>query len=125
MPHSTVARVLFGNYSSTIITHALPISKFQTILFVKAYRSYWSYDIANKKKYNLCNPLLHLINIFGDKITHNTMYNTLKQDKTIVDNIDKSSYEGMHGKFSILYDIFSNHYKQNYKKFYEDGPFSI
>jgi len=125
LPHSTVARVLFGNYSSTIVTHALPISKFRTILFVKAYRNYWSYDISNKKNYNLFYPFLKLINIFGDKITHNTMYNTLKQDKAIIDNIDKSSYEGMHGKFSIVYDIFSNHYKKNYKYFYEDGPSSI
>jgi hypothetical protein len=47
------------------------------------------------------------------------MYNTLKQDKAIVDNIDKSSYEAMNGKFSIVYDMFSNHYKNNYKMFYE------
>jgi phenylpropionate dioxygenase-like ring-hydroxylating dioxygenase large terminal subunit len=125
LPHSTVARVLFGNFTSTIITHALPISKFKTKLFVKAYRSYWSYDINNKKKYNLLYPLLHLINILGDKVTQNTMYSTLKQDKSIVDNIDKKDYESMHGKFSIVYDMFSNHYKNNYKKYYEDGPFSI
>ena len=125
LPHTTVARVLFGNYTSTIITHALPISKFKTALFVKAYRNYWSYDLSNKKHYTLWHSFLNLINIFGDKITHNTMYATLKQDKAIVDNIDKSSYEGMHGKFSILYDVFSNHYKQQYKKYYEDGPFTI
>ena len=53
------------------------------------------------------------------------MYSTLKQDKSIVDFIDKSNYESMHGKFSIVYDIFSNHYKINYKRFYEDGPFNI
>ena len=41
------------------------------------------------------------------------MYTTLKQDKSIVDFIDKSSYQGMHGKFSIIYDTFSNHYKNN------------
>jgi phenylpropionate dioxygenase-like ring-hydroxylating dioxygenase large terminal subunit len=125
LPHSTVARVLFGNFSSTIITHALPISKFKTKLFVKAYRNYWSYDINNSKNHNFLLPLLYLINIFGDKITKNTMYSTLKQDKSIVDFIDKTNYESMHGKFSILYDVFSNHYKLNYKRFYEDGPFTI
>ena len=125
LPHTTVARVLFGNYSSTIITHALPISKFKTILFVKAYRNYWCFNLSDEKIYNLCNPFLNVINIFGDKITHNTMYTTLKQDKAIVDNIDKSSYEGMHGKFSITYDMFSNDYKNKYKYLYEDGPFSI
>ena len=125
LPHSTVARVKFGDLSSTIITHALPISKFKTKLFVKAYRNYWSYDINNNKNHNIFLPLLYLINIFGDKITQNTMYSTLKQDKSIVDFIDKTNYESMHGKFSIVYDIFSNHYKNNYKKFYEDGPFNI
>jgi phenylpropionate dioxygenase-like ring-hydroxylating dioxygenase large terminal subunit len=125
LPHSTVARVKFGNFSSTIITHALPISKFKTKLFVKAYRSYWSYDLNNSKNYNLFYPFLYLINLFGDKITHNTMYSTLKQDKAIVDYIDKTDYQSMHGKFSIVYDMFSNHYKNNYKKYYEDGPFSI
>ena len=125
LPHSTVARVLFGNFSSTIITHALPISKFKTKLFVKAYRNYWSYDTNNIKNQNILLPLLCLINIFGDKLTQNTMYSTLKQDKSIVDFIDKSNYESMHGKFSIVYDLFSNHYKNNYKIFYEDGPFNI
>jgi phenylpropionate dioxygenase-like ring-hydroxylating dioxygenase large terminal subunit len=125
LPHSTVARVKFGNLSSTIITHALPISKFKTKLFVKAYRSYWSYDLKNNKNQNILLPLLHLINLIGDKITKSTMYETLKQDKAIVDYIDKKDYESMHGKFSIVYDMFSNHYKNNYKKYYEDGPFSI
>jgi hypothetical protein len=125
MPHSTVARVIFGNYSSTIITHALPISKFKTKLFVKAYRSYWSYDLNNSKNFNILLPFMYLINMFGDKITENTMYNTLKQDKSIVDFIDKTDYVSMHGKFSIVYDMFSNHYKNNYKQYYEDGPFSI
>ena len=125
LPHSTVARVKFGNLSSTIITHALPVSKFKTKLFVKAYRSYWSYDLENTKNHNILYPFLHLINEFGDQLTHNTMYTTLKQDKAIVDNIDKNDYVSMHGKFSIVYDMFSNHYKNNYKKFYEDGPFSI
>jgi len=109
LPHSTVARVKFGSMSSTIITHALPISKFKTKLFVKAYRSYWSY-YHDKNEFYLFYPFESIINYFGDKITYNTMYNTLKQDKAIVDNIDKTSYEGMHGKFSIVYDMFSNHY---------------
>jgi phenylpropionate dioxygenase-like ring-hydroxylating dioxygenase large terminal subunit len=125
LPHSTVARVLFGDFSSTIITHALPVSKFKTKLFVKAYRNYWSYDINNTKNQNILLPILYLINNFGDKVTQNTMYTTLKQDKSIVDFIDKTNYESMHGKFSIVYDMFSNHYKNNYKKFYEEGPYNI
>jgi len=119
LPHTTVARVKFGSMTSTIITHALPISTFKTKLFVKAYRSYWSYYHEKNTVY-LLHPFESIINYFGDKLTYNTMYTTLKQDKEIVDNIDKSSYEGMHGKFSIVYDMFSNHYKNNYKMFYEN-----
>jgi hypothetical protein len=122
LPHTTVARVLFGNYSSTIITHALPVSRFKTKLFVKAYRSYWYYNLNNDTNY-IMQPFMHLINLLGDKITERTMYSTLKQDKAIVDNIDKTTYEEMHGKFSVYYDMFSNHYKNNYKKFYEEETF--
>ena len=125
LPHTTVARIKFGNFTSTIITHALPISKFKTKLFVKAYRSYWSYDLSNTKNKNIFYPLYNLINYFGDKVTKNTMYKTLKQDKAIVDNIDKTNYQDMHGKFSIIYDMFSNHYKLNYKRFYEESFHTI
>jgi phenylpropionate dioxygenase-like ring-hydroxylating dioxygenase large terminal subunit len=117
LPHTTVARVKFGSMTSTIITHALPVSTFKTKLFVKAYRSYWSYYHEKNTMY-LLHPFESIINYFGDKLTYNTMYTTLKQDKEIVDNIDKTSYEGMHGKFSIVYDMFSNHYKNNYKLFH-------
>jgi phenylpropionate dioxygenase-like ring-hydroxylating dioxygenase large terminal subunit len=125
LPHTTVARVKFGSFTSTIITHALPISKFKTKLFVKAYRSYWSYDLTDEKNKNLFYSLYNLINYLGDKVTKRTMYTTLKQDKAIVDNIDKTNYEDMHGKFSIIYDMFSNHYKLNYKRFYEESFRSI
>ena len=125
LPHTTVARVKFGSFTSTIITHALPISKFKTKLFVKAYRSYWSYDLTDEKNKNLFYSLYNLINYLGDKVTKRTMYTTLKQDKVIVDNIDKTNYEDMHGKFSIIYDMFSNHYKLNYKRFYEESFHSI
>ena len=119
LPHSTVARVRFGPWSSTIITHALPISKFKTRLFVKAYRSYWAHDLS---EINILSPVMWLINMAGDAITKNTMIKTLKEDKRIIDLLDKSSYESMHGKFSIAYDALSNHYKNHYKMFYETGP---
>jgi nitrite reductase/ring-hydroxylating ferredoxin subunit len=118
LPHSTVARVKFADYTSTIITHALPVSRFKTILFVKAYRNYWSFN--TRDKYDPLLPFKHVVNNIGDKFTYKTMGTTLKQDKCIVDFIDKSSYEGMHGKFSIIYDMFSNHYKNNYRMFYEE-----
>jgi len=120
LPHSTVARVKFGGYTSTIITHALPVSTFKTKLFVKAYRNYWSYNNKEDNYMNVLYPFEYLVNLVGDRFTYNTMFTTLKQDKLIIDYIDKSSYEGMHGKFSIVYDIFSNHYRNNYKLFYEE-----
>ena len=121
LPHSTVARVKFGPFSSTIITHALPISKFKTKLFVKAYRSYWYTDLKSYTNNLFLYPLLFLINKVGDYITRRTMEITLKQDKSIVDYIDKTDYKSMHGKFSIVYDMFSNHYKKAYKYLYESG----
>jgi len=125
LPHSTVARVKFGNWTSTIITHALPISKFKTRLFVKAYRSYWSYDLTKSKNQNILSPFMNAINYFGDKVTENTMFNTLKEDKSIIDLIDKTNYESMHGKFSIVYDALSNHYKNHYKTMYEEDAHEI
>jgi len=123
LPHSTVARVRFGEWTSTIITHALPVSKFKTKLFVKAYRSYWSYDLTDMR-YFLAIPILALINVLGDLLTKTTMESTLAEDKSIVDNIDKT-YEGMHGKFSIIYDLLSNHYRSNYKALYEQGKTDV
>ena len=117
LPHTTVARVIFGNFTSTIITLALPISKFKTKLFVKAYRNYW---YTNLKTTNIFNYVIfRMMNLLGDLITFDTMFKTLKQDKLIIDNIDKISYDCMHGSFSIKYDMMSNHYKHNYKKYFE------
>ena len=115
-PHTTVARVLFGNFTSTIITIAQPISKFKTRLFVKAYRNYWYFNESHNIFEEIHNSL---INNIGNLFTYYTMFETLKQDKRIVDNIDKTDYDTMHGKFSIKYDMMSNHYKHNYKKYFE------
>jgi hypothetical protein len=123
LPHTTVARVKFGNLSSTIITHALPVSvksgMWKTILFVKAYRNYMYFDL--KKNVDWTYPFKFLINKLGNHITLDTMKQTLQQDKEIVDNIDKTDYQSMHGKFSIYYDMLSHHYQNNYKSFYESG----
>lgn len=95
LPHTTVARVIFGEYVSTIITFALPISETKSKLFVKTYRNFWK------------NPI-------GDKITKNMMYNTLLQDKFILENIDPRF---MDGKFNMKFDKLQNTYKTFYKKF--------
>lgn len=119
LPHTTIARVLFGKWASTIVTHALPISKFKTRLFIKVYRNYLYYDLKKMNIFDFMYPFKYLINIFGDYITVNTMKRTVNEDKRIIDNIDKYNYESMHGKFSIINDLLSDHYKENYKKYYE------
>jgi phenylpropionate dioxygenase-like ring-hydroxylating dioxygenase large terminal subunit len=123
LPHTTVARVQFDKWSSTIVTHALPIStklgSLKTKLFVKAYRNYMYYDVKN---IDMIYPLKYLVNTLGNSITLSTMMDTLNQDKAIIDNIDKYSYESMHGKFSVYYDMLSDHYKKNYNLLYETGP---
>ena len=116
LPHTTVARVIFGNFSSTIITIAQPISQFKTRLFVKAYRNYWYFNQSTNIFLTIHN---NCINMIGDLFTYYTMYETLKQDKAIIDNLDKTNYKSMHGHFSIKYDMMANHYKHNYKNLFE------
>jgi phenylpropionate dioxygenase-like ring-hydroxylating dioxygenase large terminal subunit len=123
LPHTTVARVRFGEWSSTIITHALPISTFKTRLFVKAYRNYMYYDLT--KCHDWSYPFKLAINWLGDQLTEDTMITTLNEVKNFIDNIDKHDYESIHGKFSITYDILSDHYKNSYAKYYETGPNQI
>ena len=95
LPHTTVARVIFGEYISTVITFALPIDENKSRLFVKTYRNFWH-------------------NQLGDMVTENMMYNTMLQDKVIVENIDRRFMEG---KFNMKFDKLQNTYKTFYKKF--------
>jgi hypothetical protein len=95
LPHTTVARVIFGEYTSTVITFALPISENKSKLFVKTYRNFWT-------------------NKVGDALTENMMYTTMLQDKAIVENIDMRFMEG---KFNMKFDKLQNTYKTFYKKY--------
>ena len=99
MPHTTVARVIFGEFVSTVITFALPIGDNKSKLFVKTYRNFWK-------------------NSFGDIITKNTMYNTMLQDKLVVESIDNRFIDG---KFNMKFDKLQNTYKSFYKKFIDNG----
>jgi renierapurpurin 18,18'-hydroxylase len=98
LPHTTIARVLFGDYVSTVITFALPISENKSKLFVKTYRNFWH-------------------NHIGDMLTENWMFNTMLQDRCIVENIDKRF---MDGRFNMKYDKLQNTYKTFYKRFIHD-----
>jgi hypothetical protein len=95
LPHTTVARVIFGEFVSTVITFALPVSDDKSVLFVKTYRNFMQ------------NPI-------GDKISEDLMWNTMLQDKVIVENIDKRF---MDGKFNMRFDKLQNTYKSFYKRF--------
>jgi phenylpropionate dioxygenase-like ring-hydroxylating dioxygenase large terminal subunit len=104
LPHTTIARVIFGNFTSTIITNALPINNTHSHLYVKTYRNFW---IDNKKF------LGNIIESIGNIITRDMMIKTVMQDKAIIENI-KPEY--MDGKFNMKYDKLQNVYKTLYKK---------
>ena len=95
LPHTTVARVIFGDFVSTVITFALPVGDNKSILYVKTYRNFW-------------------INSIGDMVTYNMMFDTMNQDKEVVENINPSC---MDGKFNIKYDKLQNVYKTFYRRF--------
>jgi phenylpropionate dioxygenase-like ring-hydroxylating dioxygenase large terminal subunit len=95
LPHTTVARVIFGDFVSTVITFALPIGENKSKLFVKTYRNFWE-------------------NQLGDLFTYNSMYTTMLQDKAVVEGIDP---EFMDGKFNMKFDKLQNTYKTFYCRF--------
>jgi len=109
LPHTTVARVIFGNYISTVITNVLPINNTHSKLFVKTYRNFWCSASSDLRSFN--------INTIGDLITRNMMYNTVLQDKGIIENI-KLKY--IDGRFNLKYDKLQNVYRAFYKKYVKD-----
>lgn len=98
LPHTTIARVHFGDYVSTVVTFATPISNDKSRLYVKTYRNFWK------------NPL-------GDIIVKYLMHTTMLQDKGVVEQID---CRYMDGKFNMKYDKLQNTYKTLYKKLVND-----
>jgi hypothetical protein len=93
LPHTTISRIYFSGFNfsgfnSTVISYALPITTSKTKLFVKYYSSY-----------NNSNCIIHFL---GDKFIKNLIYTMFKQDILFI------GYD----------NIFSNHYKLNYKKYY-------
>jgi hypothetical protein len=78
-----------------------------TQLYVKTYRNFW------KAPLNSQNPLEHIYKSLGDYVTHKLMYETVMQDKSVVENI---KLENMDGKYNMKYDKLSNTYRTFYKK---------
>jgi len=112
LPHTTVARVIFKNYTSTIITNTLPINITHSKLFVKTYRNFWK---SNSNKLESVSE--YFVNKVGDMIIQNMMYNTVLQDKNIIENI---KLEHIDGKFNLKFDKLQNVYRTFYKKFILD-----
>jgi phenylpropionate dioxygenase-like ring-hydroxylating dioxygenase large terminal subunit len=110
LPHTTVARIIFGDLTSTVITFALPQNDTHSRLFVKTYRNYW-----NTKDTTY---LGDLNNYLGDSFTRYTMEKTVKQDKSVVENIEP---EHMNGKYNMMYDKLQNVYRSMYKKYVKNG----
>ena len=107
LPHTTVARILFGPFVSTVITFATPINITHSKLFVKTYRNYWKQSM-----YSL-NPLDKINQIIGDYFTKKIMWDTVLQDKSVIEGI---RLENADGKFNMKYDKLSNTYRTFYKK---------
>jgi len=109
LPHTTVARVIFGNMTSTVITSARPVNMTHTMLYVKTYRNYWN---------GPGNTLIgYILNSVGDFITTRMMTNTVNEDKSVVNGI---LMKDMDGKFNMKFDKLQNTYRTLYKKFIHD-----
>ena len=105
LPHTTVARVKFGDFTNTIITSASPISSSETMLYVKAYRNNWVFGFE---------PL----DLLFDKLTQNMMEKTLREDKGVIDTIYP---EFRDGNFITKYDELVRKYREDYAAMVENS----
>jgi nitrite reductase/ring-hydroxylating ferredoxin subunit len=113
LPHTTIARVIFGNLTSTVITSTLPLNNTSSNLFVKTYRNFWT---TNDNLF-----FGNIINYFGDLFTIAMMKSTVMQDKAVIENINLKT---MDGKFNMKFDKLQNVYKSLYKKLVKNITFS-
>jgi len=79
---------------------------------VKTYRNFWK---SNSNKLESVSE--YFVNKVGDMIIQNMMYNTVLQDKNIIENI---KLEHIDGKFNLKFDKLQNVYRTFYKKFILD-----
>jgi phenylpropionate dioxygenase-like ring-hydroxylating dioxygenase large terminal subunit len=114
LPHTTIARVVFGEQISTVVTFALPQNETHSRLFVKTYRNYWNTNESTL--------LGELTNYLGDSFTTFTMEKTVSQDKIVVENIDPVY---MDGKYNMKYDKLQNVYRTMYAKYVKNLTFSL
>jgi hypothetical protein len=103
LPHYTVARVHFGEFTNTIVTSALPISKNQTKLFIKAYRNNWVYGLPP-------------IDFVFDQLYLYLMKKTILEDKNVIDHI---YFQHRDGNYITKYDELIKMYRDDYSTFIE------
>jgi len=107
IPHTTIARVIFGDYISTVVTFATPINITYTRLYVKTYRNFWYTPEDEASFFDL------IINKIGDFLSERLMMNTVLEDRVVLENIRMDKFEG---RFNMKYDKLQNIYRQLYKK---------
>ena len=103
LPHTSVARVRFGDFINTIVASALPISESETMLFVKAYRNNWVFQNS-------------VVDKLFDKVTGDMMEKTLCEDKGVVDTIYSKFRDG---NFITKYDELVRLYREDYASIVE------
>lgn len=107
LPHTTIARVIFGNFVSTVVTFATPTNMTHSQLFVKTYRNFWYISDTNN------NPFACWINVLGNRMTTKMMTETVNQDKCVIENIPLRCIDG---RFNMKYDKLQNVYRMMYKR---------
>ena len=105
LPHTTIARVRFGDFVNTIVTSAQPVSRDKTQLVVKAYRDNWVFN----------NPIFDTL---FDKITRNMMEKTLCEDKSVIDTIYQKYRDG---NFITKYDNLVKLYREDYSGYVDNA----
>ena len=99
LPHTSIARIAFGpGLINTVVTSACPINEHETKLFVKTYRNFLLFGFLDNWFYSL-------------------MWDTLNQDKMVIESIKR---ENVDGKFNMKFDKLQNTYRTLYKKFVRD-----
>jgi len=113
LPHTTIARVIFGDLINTVITSTQPINDTNSNLYVKVYRNFWT---ENDNIF-----FGKIINYIGDLVTINMMKKTVMEDKAVIENID---LKYMDGKYNMKYDKIQNVYRSLYKKLIKNITFT-
>jgi phenylpropionate dioxygenase-like ring-hydroxylating dioxygenase large terminal subunit len=115
LPHTTIARVIFGDFVSTVVTFATPVNVTNTRLFVKTYRNFWNMDETN-------NIFAGWANAIGNRMTTKMMKETVNQDKCVIERIPLRCIDG---RFNMKFDKLQNVYRTLYKRLVHNATETI